>query len=75
MINAIEQVANSRQIPMAVVALAWSLQSEWVTAPIVGVRSTERLDELLGALEITLTKEEIDKVGEGYSPVKPRAFV
>ncbi|KAI9636439.1 NADP-dependent oxidoreductase domain-containing protein [Dioszegia hungarica] len=73
-INAIEKIANDRQVPMAAVALAWSLQSPWVTAPIVGVRSTERLDELIGALELKLTDEERKSIDDGYSPVKPRSF-
>jgi aryl-alcohol dehydrogenase-like predicted oxidoreductase len=59
---------------MAAVALAWSLQSQWVTAPIVGIRSTERLDELIGALELKLSEEEVKSIEEGYSPVKPRSF-
>lgn len=57
---------------MAAVALAWSIQSPWVTAPIVGVRSTERLDELLLGMEVKLSEEEVKKIEEGYSPVKVR---
>jgi aryl-alcohol dehydrogenase-like predicted oxidoreductase len=59
---------------MAAIALAWSLQSEWVTAPIVGVKSIERLDELIAALELKLTEEEVKSIEDGYSPIKPRAF-
>ena len=51
---------------MAQVALAWMLQSPWVTAPIVGVRSTDRLDELLRGLEIKLAQEEIDQINQYY---------
>jgi aryl-alcohol dehydrogenase-like predicted oxidoreductase len=53
---------------MAEVAIAWSLGSEWVTAPIVGIRSTERLDELLKGLELELTKEERDEINGHYQP-------
>ncbi len=57
---------------MAEVAIAWSLTSPWVTAPIVGVRSTDRLDELIKGLEIQLTEEERKEIEEGYEPVKVR---
>lgn len=59
---------------MAAVALAWSLNSQWVTAPIVGIRSTERLDELISALDLKLSEDEVKSIEEGYSPVKPRSF-
>ena len=57
---------------MAEIALAWSLSSEWVTAPIIGIKSTERLDELLKGLELELSREEIDEIDKLYSPVGVR---
>jgi len=60
---------------MAEIALAWSLASPWVTAPIIGIKSTERLDELLRALDLKLSEEEISEIGGLYSPVNVRAHV
>ncbi len=57
---------------MAEIALAWSIQCPWVTAPIVGIKSNERLDELLKALETKLTDEEVESINELYEPVKVR---
>ena len=54
---------------MAQVAIAWALQSEWVTAPIVGIRSTDRLDELIGGLEVKLTEAEIADISDHYQPL------
>jgi aryl-alcohol dehydrogenase-like predicted oxidoreductase len=68
-INTVESIAKKRNVSMAEVALAWSLGSEWVTAPIVGIRSTERLDELLKALELTLSKEEREEIDGHYQPM------
>jgi aryl-alcohol dehydrogenase-like predicted oxidoreductase len=68
-INTVESIAKKRNVSMAEVALAWSLGSEWVTAPIVGIRSTERLDELLKGLELTLSKEERDEINGHYKPM------
>ena len=71
-INRVEAVAKSKSVSMAEVAIAWSLQSPWVTAPIVGVRSTDRLDELIRGLDCELTAKEIESIGEPYTPVKVR---
>jgi aryl-alcohol dehydrogenase-like predicted oxidoreductase len=71
-IKAVEAVAKRKGVSMAEVAVAWSLQSEWVTAPIVGVRSTERLDELIKGLDVELTKEDMEEIGKGYVPVPIR---
>ena len=71
-INRVEAVAKSKSVSMAEVAIAWSLQSPWVTAPIVGVRSTDRLDELIKGLDVELTEKEIQSIGEPYVPVPIR---
>lgn len=46
--EAIEQIAEKRGISMAQVALAWSLSKEYITAPIVGTTSLDKLKDLLG---------------------------
>ncbi|RSH92127.1 hypothetical protein EHS25_008542 [Saitozyma podzolica] len=71
-IRAVEAVAKKRGVTMAEVAVAWSLQSQWVTAPIVGVRSTERLDELIKGLSVELSKEDIELINKPYIPVAIR---
>jgi aryl-alcohol dehydrogenase-like predicted oxidoreductase len=52
---------------MAVVATAWCLSKEGVN-PIVGLNSKERIDEILEAVKIVLTKEEIAKLEAAYVP-------
>jgi aryl-alcohol dehydrogenase-like predicted oxidoreductase len=71
-IDTVESIAKKRGVSMAEVALAWSLGSQWVTAPIVGIRSTERLDELLKALELKLTDEERESIEKHYRPLSVR---
>lgn len=71
-IDAVEQIAKKRNVSMAEVALAWSLGSKWVVAPIVGIRNTERLDDLLKALELKLTEEEREEIDGHYKPVAIR---
>ncbi|WVW80092.1 hypothetical protein I302_102065 [Kwoniella bestiolae CBS 10118] len=67
-ISTIEQIAKERDISMAQVALAWSLSKEFVSAPIIGTTSIEKLDDLLKGLQVELTKEEVDRIDGGYEP-------
>lgn len=41
------------------VALAWTLRNPAVTAPIIGARTLPELEDNLGALEVTLTSEQL----------------
>ena len=47
------------------VAIAWTLRHPAVTAAIVGVRSAEQVDGVVGALDFRLSPMEIDEI-EGY---------
>ncbi|RSH94635.1 hypothetical protein EHS25_004439 [Saitozyma podzolica] len=46
-ISVIQSIAESRNVSMAQVALAWSLSKPSVSAPIVGTTSLEKLDDLI----------------------------
>ena len=48
----------------AIVALAWLLHQPAVTAPIVGPRTMEQLDESMRALEVTLGPDELARLDE-----------
>ncbi len=50
------------------IALAWLLQKEPVTAPIIGATKIAHLEEAVGALSIKLTPEEITYLEELYVP-------
>jgi aryl-alcohol dehydrogenase-like predicted oxidoreductase len=58
------------------IALAWVLSQPQVAAPIVGPRTMEHLESCLGALEVRLdsdTLEKLDVIFPGY-PTSPEAF-
>ncbi|KAF5319641.1 hypothetical protein D9619_008850 [Psilocybe cf. subviscida] len=65
-VGAVEKVAKAKGASMAQVSLAWVLAKEGVTAPIVGTTSLDNLTDLLGAVNITLTPEEIRELEDGY---------
>ncbi len=52
------EIADERGATIPQVAIAWLIGTEGVTAPIVGARTYEQLEDLLGAAELALTLEE-----------------
>ncbi|MCU6158373.1 aldo/keto reductase, partial [Enterobacter hormaechei] len=48
------------------VALAWLLSKRGVAAPIVGTSREEQLDELLSAVDLSLTPEQIAELETPY---------
>jgi aryl-alcohol dehydrogenase-like predicted oxidoreductase len=70
-VDAIERIASQRGVSMAQVALAWVMSRPGVTAPIVGATKLQHLDDAIGALEITLTDEEVDALESPYTPKAP----
>ncbi|THH31705.1 hypothetical protein EUX98_g2451 [Antrodiella citrinella] len=66
-INRVEEIAK-KGISMAQVAIAWSLAFPGVTAPIVGTTSLNNLKEIIDAVHIELTDEEIKYLEEPYIP-------
>lgn len=52
-------------------ALAWLLSNKVVTAPIIGPRTTQQLDESLRALEIAFDQPALDKIDAIFPGFKP----
>lgn len=67
----VEQVAalaQQRGVSRTQIALAWLLQKEPVTAPIIGGTKLSHLDEAAGALAVKLTPEEVAALEAPYVP-------
>jgi aryl-alcohol dehydrogenase (NADP+) len=64
----VAEVARDRGVAPAQVALAWLLRQPGVTAPIVGVSKPEQLEQAVGALDLTLSDEEVRRLEEPYVP-------
>lgn len=67
-VESVRQVATARGNSMAEVALAWMLSKPVVTAPIIGATKLEHLEAAIRAVEVQLTKEEIQALEEPYKP-------
>jgi aryl-alcohol dehydrogenase-like predicted oxidoreductase len=62
------EVAKKRGLSKAQIALAWLLQKESVTAPIVGTTQMSHIEDAVDTLSIKLTPEEIALLEEPYVP-------
>jgi 1-deoxyxylulose-5-phosphate synthase len=67
-VNAVQRIAEARQVRMAQVALAWVLTNPIVSAPIVGATKPHHLTEAVAALDLQLTEDEIRTLEEPYTP-------
>src|SRR5579872_2060390 len=66
--DAVADVAKKRGVSAAQVALAWVLQAPGVTSPIVGATKAQQLKDLLGAVDLKLTAEEVAALEKPYRP-------
>ncbi|ALB61899.1 Putative oxidoreductase [Cronobacter condimenti 1330] len=61
-------IAKDKGVSRAQVALAWLLSKPGVVAPIIGASREEQLQELIEAVEVTLTSEEMAELETPYKP-------
>src|SRR5215218_10897696 len=66
-LDEVRAIAEAKGAPVPTVALAWLLGVEGVTAPIVGPRTLEQLEDLLGSTEVSLSEEERARL-EAHAP-------
>ncbi|WP_223590754.1 aldo/keto reductase [Neobacillus bataviensis] len=67
-VERVAKVAEKRGVPRAQIALAWVLQKEPVSAPIIGATKMHHLDDAVAALSIKLTSDEISFLEDPYVP-------
>jgi aryl-alcohol dehydrogenase (NADP+) len=67
-IDAVAAIAKQRGVPPAQVALAWLLHQPGVTAPIVGASKMNHLEDAVAAVQVKLSKEEMERLELVYVP-------
>nr|WP_297458313.1 aldo/keto reductase [uncultured Halomonas sp.] len=67
-IDALQAVAEDKAVSPAQVALAWLLHKPGITAPIVGASKPHHLDQAIGALDVSLSADEIERLEAPYVP-------
>ena len=70
-VDAVQEVAAARGIPMAQVAMAWVLRNPVVAAPIVGATKPRHLADAVAAIDVRLTDGEVAALEEHYVTRKP----
>ncbi|EIW61090.1 oxidoreductase [Trametes versicolor FP-101664 SS1] len=68
-VNRVEELAKKKGASMAQISLAWIMSKPGVSAPIIGTTNLSNLEDILGALEVKLTEEEVKYLEEPYKPV------
>ena len=63
-LETVEAIAKEHNRTIAQIALAWLLHNPVITAPIIGANSVSQLEELLGAVDVRLSQEEIARLNE-----------
>jgi aryl-alcohol dehydrogenase (NADP+) len=67
-LDCVESVARERNVKPAQIAMAWLLHRPGVTSPILGASKMNQLEEVLEAMTITLSEEEINTLEATYQP-------
>ena len=64
----VAEIAEKHGVARVHIALAWLLQKDPVTAPIIGATKITHLEDAISALSVKLTHEEVTYLEEPYVP-------
>ena len=65
----VQELASDHGVSMAQIALAWQLHKDWVDAPIVGVTEVEHVEEAAEAVELDLSRADVEYLEAPYEPL------
>ena len=66
-INQVRDIAETRGVSRAQVALAWVLAKPGIVAPIIGATKPHHLEDAIAAVDVQLTEDEIAALEKPYS--------
>ncbi len=67
-VERVAELAASRGVSRAQIALAWLLRNPVVAAPIVGATRVEHLEDAFAAVDVSLSDDEVERLESGYRP-------
>jgi aryl-alcohol dehydrogenase (NADP+) len=67
-VDRVVELAKSRGVAPAQIALAWLLHQPGVTAPIIGASKMEHLEDAIAAVELKLDDDECAQLEQPYKP-------
>ncbi|KAI0785512.1 aryl-alcohol dehydrogenase [Abortiporus biennis] len=68
-VKRVQELSEKKGVSMAQISIAWLLAKDGVTAPIVGTTSLKNLEDIVGAVNVKLTDEEVKSLEEPYKSV------
>lgn len=68
-LDVVREIANDHGVTPVQVSLAWLLHKDVITAPIIGPKAPSQLDDALGALDVSLSVAEIERLEAPIDPV------
>lgn len=68
LVEALRAIANEKRATVAQVAISWVLTRGSDIVPLVGARRRDRLNEALGALDVSLTTEDLARIALAVPP-------
>lgn len=66
--DVVGEAADELGVTRSQVALAWTLQNPAVVSPVMGARTVAQAEDNFGALEITFTEGQIQRLGNASAP-------
>jgi aryl-alcohol dehydrogenase-like predicted oxidoreductase len=67
-VDALDAVAAAAGLTLTHLAIAWTVEHPAVTAAIIGPKTPEQLDDLLGAADVRLSTDVLDAIDEIVAP-------
>ncbi len=67
-IDALNAMAKTRDLPPSHLALAWMLNKPGITAPIIGATKEKHLDDAIAAVSVKLSPDEMKTLETLYAP-------
>ena len=67
-VKRIKEIADKKNISMAQVSLSWLLSKKLVASPIIGCTKISQLEDLVKAVKVKLSEEEVKYLEELYKP-------
>jgi len=63
-LDILREIATEKNVPVGQIAIAWLLHQPTVTSPILGARTLEQFTEMVGAVEVNLSADELERLNE-----------
>ena len=67
-IDAVAELAEKKGVTKAAIVLAWDFSKDFMTSPIIGATKIKYIDDALTALDVHLTREEIEELEKYCTP-------